>query len=123
MRPDDRWLPVDGPGGLPGGAGGSDGFDEFGFDGFGPLDADLEALDVELGDAGLGARRALHGQTQPTRFFANRLRNQLLATYPAAAGMAAGVPASAAGAAAGAGAAGSAGAQRGESHATGRTNV
>lgn len=91
MRPDDRsgrWQPIDGPG---------DGFD--GFDSYGPLDADLETLDRELAEAGAGARRALHGQTQPTRFFANRLRERLLAAHPAAA--AAPAPRAAARAAAG----------------------
>src|SRR5262245_59585812 len=83
MRPDDRsvrWQPVDGMGG---------GVDD-GFDGYGPLDADLEALDAELDDAGAQGRRMLRGQTQPTRFFANRLRDRLLAVYAVPAPVAAG---------------------------------
>ena len=74
MRPSDRgtrWIPpVDG--------------------GFNLLDADLETLDAELEAAGAHARKALHGQTQPTRFFAGRLRGQLLASFEAAATPAAG---------------------------------
>ncbi len=54
-----------------------------------PIDADLEALDEELGAAGASARRSLHGSTQPTRVFSVDLRARLLGTIatPAAAGL------------------------------------
>ena len=43
-----------------------------------PLDVDLEAVDADLQAAGEQARRMLQGQTQPTRFFANQLRDGLV---------------------------------------------
>ena len=44
----------------------------------GPMDVDLMALDSELATAGRQARRALHGRTQPTRYFTLQLRARLL---------------------------------------------
>lgn len=45
------------------------------------LDVDLVALDSELDAAGVQARRALHGRTQPTRYFSIELRARLLARF------------------------------------------
>ena len=45
-----------------------------------PIDAALEALDAELNAAGAQARRMLNGKLQPTRFFALKLRGELLDT-------------------------------------------
>jgi RNA polymerase sigma factor (sigma-70 family) len=45
------------------------------------IDADLVRLDVELRAAGRQAERALHGRTQPTRWFSQELRARLLADY------------------------------------------
>ena len=45
------------------------------------LDVDLVALDSELEAAGVQARRALQGRTQPTRYFSIELRAQLLARF------------------------------------------
>lgn len=56
-----------------------------------PIDADLQALDAELGAAGIQARRMLHGRTQPTRYFSVDLRSRLVGGY--AAGAAAGTAA------------------------------
>ena len=44
-----------------------------------PLDVELERLDAELRAAGARARIAVRGSTQPTRFFAQQLRERLLA--------------------------------------------
>ena len=43
-----------------------------------PFDAELEALNAELDEAGRHARRSLHGQTQPTRVFGSTLRAKLI---------------------------------------------
>jgi hypothetical protein len=59
-----RWAPVDGEAET-----------------HGPLDIDLESIDVELKVQGSKARRALESRSQPTRFFANGLRDRLLATF------------------------------------------
>jgi hypothetical protein len=45
-----------------------------------PFDADLEALDRELEEAGQQARRMLFGRSHPTRVFSNQLRAWLLDT-------------------------------------------
>ena len=44
-----RWVPVDGEA-----------------DAYGPMDTDLESIDVELQVGGSRARRALEGRAQPT---------------------------------------------------------
>lgn len=46
-----------------------------------PLDVELVALDSELGAAGRQAGRALHGRTQPTRYYSMELRARLLARF------------------------------------------
>ena len=63
MRPDDRFPtePVDGI--------------EI------PLDTDLHALDAELDEAGVQARRRLHGSTQPTRLYTVDLRARLMGAF------------------------------------------
>lgn len=43
-----------------------------------PFDADLDALNAELDEAGRHARRSLHGKSQPTRVFGSALRAQLV---------------------------------------------
>ena len=48
-----------------------------------PLDVDLLALDTELRAAGRQAGRALHGRTQPTRYYSMQLRARLLARFMA----------------------------------------
>lgn len=68
MRADDRYLHLLGP--L------DDGFEVMPD---APLDIDLVALDAELAAAGRQAGRALHGRTQPTRYFSMELRGRLLA--------------------------------------------
>jgi outer membrane biosynthesis protein TonB len=49
-----------------------------------PIDADLQALDAELDEAGVQARRMLHGRSQPTRYFSVDLRARLASAYGAA---------------------------------------
>jgi hypothetical protein len=46
-----------------------------------PIDTDLQALDAELDEAGVQARRMLHGRSQPTRYFAVDLRARLASAY------------------------------------------
>ena len=43
-----------------------------------PVDVELEALDRQLAAAGVRARLAGRGTTQPTRFFAQQLRARTL---------------------------------------------
>ena len=70
MRSDDRYLHLLGP--L-----------EEGFEPMpdAPLDIDLVAVDAELGAAGRQAGRALHGRTQPTRYYSMELRARLLSRF------------------------------------------
>lgn len=51
-----------------------------------PFDADLEALDQELDEAGRQARRMLYGRSHPTRVFSIQLRAWLLDTTAVPAG-------------------------------------
>ena len=69
MSPDarsSRWRSVDPPGTAP-------------EDQPLPLDVRLEALDAELRAAGVRARAAVRGSTQPTRYFSQQLRSRVLA--------------------------------------------
>lgn len=49
-----------------------------------PMDVELVSLDSELATAGRQAERALHGRTQPTRYFSLELRARLLDRYRSA---------------------------------------
>jgi hypothetical protein len=49
-----------------------------------PFDAALEALDLELEEAGQQGRRMLYGRSQPTRVFSNQLRAWLVNPAPVA---------------------------------------